>query len=68
MHFVERKYMNFDQNFSEVCFHRSKLWYSSIDSDDGLAPTRRQAIIWTNDDQITDAYMCASLDPNELTM
>ena len=23
--------------------------YSSIGSDNGLAPTRRQAIIWTND-------------------
>ena len=22
-------------------------WYSSIGSDNGLAPTRRQAIIWT---------------------
>ena len=26
--------------------------------DDGLAPTRRQAIVWTNDAKITDAYMC----------
>ena len=25
--------------------------------DDGLAPTRRQAIIWTDDGYITDAYM-----------
>ena len=23
--------------------------YSSIGSDNGLAPTRRQAVIWTND-------------------
>ena len=25
------------------------LKYSSIDLDNGLAPSRRQAIIWTND-------------------
>ena len=28
----------------------SQKWYSYIGSDNGLAPTRRQAIIWTNDD------------------
>ena len=32
-------------------------WYSSIGLDNGLAPSRRQAIIWTNDGYITDAYM-----------
>ena len=26
-------------------------------SDNGLAPSRRQAIIWTNDGLFTDAYM-----------
>ena len=26
-------------------------------SDNGLAPTRRQAIIWTNDGKFIDAYM-----------
>ena len=30
---------------------------SVIGLDNGLAPTRRQAIIWTNDDCFTDAYM-----------
>ena len=34
-----------------------KLTMPSIGSDNGLAPTRQQAIIWTNDGQITDAYM-----------
>ena len=34
-----------------------QLNYSSIGLDNGLAPTRRQAIIWTNDGQIPDAYM-----------
>ena len=31
--------------------------YPSIGSDDGLAQTRRQAIIWTNDGYFTAAYM-----------
>ena len=31
--------------------------YSIIGLDNGLAPTRRQAIILTNDDYFTDAYM-----------
>ena len=31
--------------------------YPIIGSDNGKAPTRRQAIIWTNDGQFTDAYM-----------
>ena len=30
--------------------------YSGIGVDNGLAPTRRQAIILTNDGYITDAY------------
>ena len=33
---------------------------SSIGSDNGLALTRRQAIIWTNDVLFTDAYMSHS--------
>ena len=44
---------------------RLQLTISSIGSDNGLAPTRRQAIIWTNDDNFTDAYM-PSLGLNEL--
>ena len=35
----------------------SSLQYSNIGSGNGLAPTRRQAIIWNNDGYITDAYM-----------
>ena len=30
--------------------------YSSIGSNNGLAPTRRQAIIWTNDGKFTVTY------------
>ena len=39
----------------------------STGSDNGLAPTRRQAIIWTNDGKLTDAYIYASFGLNELT-
>ena len=35
----------------------SNWQYSSIVSDNGLAPTRRQAIIWSNGGKFTDAYM-----------
>ena len=36
---------------------RSNLQYSNIGSEKDLAPTRRQAIVWTNDGLFTDAYM-----------
>ena len=42
----------FDSSFTEVCSQGSNWQYSSIGSDDGLAPTRRQAIIWTIADPI----------------
>ena len=38
-------------------FYWSLFQYSSIGSDNGLAAGQRQAIIWTNDGYITDAYM-----------
>ena len=50
MHFLEWKYINFDYDFTEVCSQGSKLQYSSIGSDNGLALARWQAIIWTNGD------------------
>ena len=49
--------MNFYLDFTEVYSQGSNQQYSSIGSDNGLAPARRQAIIWTNDVQITGAYM-----------
>ena len=38
-------------------FQGSNWQHSSICSDNGLVPVRRQAIIWTNDDEFTVAYM-----------
>ena len=43
-----RKSMYFDYNFIEVCSYGSYWYYSSFGSDNGLAPTRWHAIIWTN--------------------
>ena len=43
MHFLEWKRKNFDEDFTG-----SNQQYSSSGSDNGLAPLRRQAIIWTN--------------------
>ena len=43
------KFLYFDDNVFEICFPWFNWKYSSIDSDNGLAPVRRQAIIWTND-------------------
>ena len=50
--FHEWKLNSCDSNFFEVCSKGSNQWYSSIDSDNGLVPTRRQAIIWTNADPV----------------
>ena len=49
--------MNFDWYFTEVYSYLCNLQYSSIGSDNGLVPTRRQAIICTNGDYCTDGYM-----------
>ena len=57
MDFLELKCMNFDSNFTEVCSQGSNQQYSSIDSDNVLAPARRQAIIWTNEGLSTDAHI-----------
>ena len=37
-----------------------------IGSDNGLVPIRQQAIIWTNDAYITDAYMPNSVSRDEI--
>ena len=57
MRFTEWECVIFYQDFTEVCSQGSNWQYSSIGSDNGLAPTRRQAIIWTNTGFFTGAYM-----------
>ena len=61
MHFQEWKCLNFDWNFIKVWSQGSNWQYSSIVSDDGLAPNRPQAIIWTND-VLCCQYIYASLE------
>ena len=57
------KYISLNENFwilntfTGICYLGFNWQYGSIGSDNGLAVTRQQAIIWTNDCQFTDAYM-----------
>ena len=44
------------QSRSLILF-KSNQPHSSIGSDNGLAPTRQQAIIWTHAGWLKDAYM-----------
>ena len=66
MHFREWKNLYFDYNFTDVCSQGSNWQSSSIDLDNGLAPNRWQAIIWTNDDPI-NWRIYATLGGDELT-
>ena len=50
MHSHERKVMHFDSNFTEVCSLESNWQCVSIGSGNGMVPSRRQAITWTNAD------------------
>ena len=54
---LEWKYMNFDLSFIKVCSEGPIEQYISNGSNNGLAPTRRQAILWTNDGKFIDACM-----------
>ena len=66
MRFLEWKCLNFKYNFIDVCSQGSNWKHSSIGSDNGLAPNRRQAIIWTNA-VLGYRHKYASLGLNELT-
>ena len=48
IHIREWKILCFDWNFTEVCSLGSNWQCTSIGLDNGLAPNRRQVIIWTN--------------------
>ena len=50
--------INSDKYFFNVCSYRSNHQYSCNDSDNGLAPIRQQAIIWTNDSLMT--HICVT--------
>ena len=65
--FYWMKCIDFDQQFIAVCSLWSNWWYSGTGSDNGLAPTRRPAIIWTNDD-LDYRSIYVSLRLNKLTL
>ena len=54
-----------DTKSIEICSLGSNWQYASIGSDNGLAPTRRQAFIWSNDDRI-DRRIYASPGLNDV--
>ena len=55
----------FGLKFNWNLFLRVQWTICLIGSDNGLAPSRWQAIIWTNDDYFTDEYMHHALSLNE---
>ena len=55
--FVNKKMYKFWLSFIEICSKGPNKHHSSIGSDNGFAPSRCQAIIWTNDTKFIDAYM-----------
>ena len=67
IHFIEWKCMNFRLKFQWNLFLRFELIIFSNGSDNCLAPSRRQAIIWTNDG-IVYWRIFTSLGLNELTI
>ena len=65
IHFWVWTSYHFHSNFSEICSQRSNEQHTSIDSDNGLVPNRRQAIIWF-DYGLIYWLKYASLHPDEL--
>ena len=45
VHFLEWKFLNFNQIFTEICYLRSNWPYGNISSENVLAPNRQKAII-----------------------
>ena len=66
MHYLEWQWYNYDSNFTEICSQESNWQWAGIGLDNGLAPDRRQAIIWTNADPI-HRRIYAALWGDELT-
>ena len=51
-HFREWNILYFNKKFTEVCSYGSNWQWPIVGLDNGSAPNRRQAIIWTNADPI----------------
>ena len=52
MHFRKLKVLYFYHNVIEVCYQGSNWQFLCTSLDNGLAPNRRQAIIWNNAEPI----------------
>ena len=63
MHFLQWRFRIFDSNFTWISPKGLIVKNSAFASSNGMAPNRRQAITWTNDDQA----IYASLGLIELT-
>ena len=59
--------MYFDWDFMGVCSQGSHQHQSSIDSDNGFAPTKRKVTIWTNDHYFWRIYASPSLNELKVT-
>ena len=59
------KLLNFEKCFIKICSLKSNWQYGSIGSDNGQAPSRWQAIIWTKDG-LVDWCIYVPLALNEL--
>ena len=66
VHFLEWEYFNLKWNFIEIWSLGSNWQYVSIGLDNGLAASRRQAIIWTSAD-LFHQHIYAALGGDELT-
>ena len=60
MNFLEWKCLNIGWNFLEVCCQVSNWQFTSIVSDNGMAPNRRQAIIWKKMWPKLPTHLCAT--------
>ena len=65
MHFLKWNYFHFKLNFIEICSLGSNWQYVGIGSENGVAPSRRQVIIWTNVDPVHQR-ISAALGGDEL--
>ena len=62
MHLLGWKWWNSDSNFTEICSQGS-IWQAITGSENGLAPNKRQAIIWTSNGLVDWCiYALASID------
>ena len=55
IHFLQRKVLYFDKDWTDICFQGPSQQYTSTSSDNGLVPNRRQSITWANNGPV---YWC----------